>query len=105
MAITIKTETFTEITRHERYVEGTVILNIDDQQHVAKATRFYSRPDRIYVNGFIGRYETSIKPWRASVDFNKDGNLHHVSFGRDDRSGRFRKANMISYDPELCAKI
>jgi len=50
------------------------------------------------VAGFIGRYVTSPKPWLADVS--GFGSKLRVYFGRDDRSGRFNKANAISFDPK-----
>ena len=49
------------------------------------------------VAGFVGRYVSSTKPWRATVS--GIGSALYVQFGRDDRSGRFNKANAISFDP------
>lgn len=54
------------------------------------------------VAGFVGRYATSAKPWQAMVSIREDAkdNSHlYVSFGRDDRSGRFNKRNAISFEP------
>jgi hypothetical protein len=55
------------------------------------------------VAGFVGRYVTSPKPWLATVSgFEKS---LYVFFGRDDRSGRFNKANAISFDPTTYATL
>jgi len=55
------------------------------------------------VAGFVGRYVTSPKPWLATVSgFEK---RLYVFFGRDDRSGRFNKANAISFDPTTYATL
>ena len=55
------------------------------------------------VAGFIGRYVTSPKPWLATVSgFEK---RLYVHFGRDDRSGRFNKANAISFEPTTYATL
>lgn len=75
------------------YEIGTVLL---DDGKVATAIR-YERGD-IAVHGFVGRYRTSNKVWPAYVVTMDDRIV--VQFGRDDRSGRFRKEKMISYEPE-----
>lgn len=55
-------------------------------------------PETLYLRGFVGRYVTSAKAWQASVRVDADDKVW-VHFGRDDRSGRFNKANMIRYEP------
>lgn len=55
------------------------------------------------VAGFVGRYVSSPKPWLATVSgFEK---RLYVFFGRDDRSGRFNKADAISFDPTTYATL
>jgi len=55
------------------------------------------------VAGFVGRYQTSPKPWPASVTGH--GDKLWVHFGRDDRSGRFNKLNALRWEPETFAQI
>ena len=57
----------------------------------------------IYIYGFIGKYRTSPKAWQASVSL-INGRIS-VDFGRDDRSGRFQKQNMIQYAPDVFATL
>lgn len=59
---------------------------------------------RINVYGFVGRYNTSEKPWPAHVSIDKD-NREFVHFGRDDRAGRFNKRNAISFEPDTYAEL
>ena len=54
----------------------------------------------IYVQGWVGRYETGTKAWCASLWLDADNERINVMFGRDDRSGRFNKLNAIYYAPE-----
>jgi len=118
MAVTIRPETFTitEVKTTEYTVKksvhsytvekGTVEMSLRGKTVIANAWRFAGRDDgRLSVDGFVGRYVTSPKPWRASVDFKADGTMGFVHFGRDDRSGRFNKQNAIAYQPETYAAI
>lgn len=83
----------------EYFEDGTVELNMRDGTVLADA--FRSKSDgEICVRGFVGRYRTSPRAWRATVCFKQDGTIRYVDFGRDDRSGRFNKRNAISYEPE-----
>lgn len=98
---TINTETFVATGEAGRYggVPGTVTMMLRTGVVTAEAT-FYPKDGDFYVKGFVGRYQTSAKPWRASVQFKADGTIGFVNFGRDDRSGRFNKRSGISYEPE-----
>jgi len=49
--------------------------------------------------GFVGRYRTSRKPWRASVSVEKTGERTRIYFGRDDRVSSFSK-NSINFEPK-----
>lgn len=86
--------------QHNEYFEdGTVELNLRTGTVVADAYRS-KRDGEIYVRGFVGRYRTSPRAWRATVCFKADGTMRYATFGRDDRSGRFNKQDAISYEPE-----
>lgn len=97
---TIDPNTFTATAEANSYgtEDGTVRLNLRQGQITAKAYRF--KDGEIGVRGFIGRYRTSPKAWPASVIFKVDGTIRYARFGRDDRSGRFNKQDMISWNPE-----
>ena len=102
MTIKILTETFSSLgTNAYGDVVGTVTVDLGRGSLVtAKA---YQSMFGINVAGFIGRYVTSAKPWLAHVYGKGDGVF--VTFGRDDRSGRFNKANAISWQPDLYAQL
>lgn len=99
--VTINTETFVATGEANRSggVPGTVEMKLRTGVVIAEAT-YYAKNGEYYVKGFVGRYQTSVKPWNASVQFKADGTMGFVNFGRDDRSGRFNKRNAISYEPE-----
>lgn len=111
MTITLKTSSFVKLGTYTwksgetTYVDvvGTIEMDLGGRTVTAKA-RVYEDGD-IAVAGFVGRYLTSTKPWIASVRFDKEGKMARVWFGRDDRSGRFNKANAISYEPETWASL
>jgi len=102
MAIKILAETFFSLgTNAYGNVVGTVTVDLGRGALVtAKA---YQSIFGINVAGFIGRYVTSAKPWPAHV-YGK-GDSVFVTFGRDDRSGRFNKANAISWQPDLYTQL
>lgn len=75
---------------------GTITVNLPGGPVEARAVRW--NETQICVAGFIGRYRSSQKAWNACVDIFANGELF-VHFGRDDRSGRFNKRNMISWEP------
>lgn len=80
-----------------RYELATVVVEIRGRHEVVNC-KVYGND--IYLKGFVGRYRTSANPWLATVHLNKNNpEKVWVHFGRDDRSGRFNKSNMISYEP------
>ena len=98
---TINTNSFTPTGAGNDYFEqGTVEVNLRTGTVIASASRARSDGE-ILVKGFVGRYRTSPRAWRASVVFKTDGTLRYADFGRDDRSGRFKKEQAISYEPEV----
>lgn len=96
MSIVILPETFQPLGRNARDIEiGIVDVNLGREVVTVKASRLSS--GTISAAGFVGRYQTSRNPWRASVVL-IDGRMS-FHFGRDDRSGRFQKERGISYEP------
>jgi hypothetical protein len=91
------TETIPNATIGEIYL-GTIEADIAGKRQTIEAKKFYD--GEIYLIGFVGRYRTSPKPWKATVSLAPGAALPYVFFGRDDRCGRFHKATMISYQPE-----
>jgi hypothetical protein len=82
--------------------EGTVDVIINGKLITVEASRteaLWTRPT-VFLRGFIGRYRTSMKNWRATVTADADGRVSGW-FGRDDRSGRYNKLAGISYAPDL----
>lgn len=75
------------------YEVGTV--EVDGQ--VRRAVRKNGMVD---VYGYVGRYRTGHKAWPATVAKYADGRMH-VYFGRDERTGRCRQMNAVSYQPEV----
>ncbi len=84
---------------------GTVQIDLGFGRIVTAQARIASvgQEGSLHVAGFIGRYVTSPKPWLAHVS--GLGSKLWVHFGRDDRSGRFNKANAISFEPETYATL
>nr|WP_313665526.1 hypothetical protein [Brucella intermedia] len=110
MGITINRDSFnlTDVKplkyKEGTYEVGTISAVFGGRVQTVEAVR-YDNGD-IALKGFVGHYRTSRNPWRASVLF-RDGasDKPYVNFGRDDRSGRFNKSNMISYEPETYRNI
>ena len=50
----------------------------------------------LFAYDVVGRYQQGGKVWPASIHQNGDGR-ESVSFGRDDRSPKFRKENNIYF--------
>lgn len=103
MSVTLNVETFTATAPVEdfhgmKFETGTVVIVFKGRTETAKAKRWGD--GTFTVQGFVGRYQTSAKAWKASVMFTAEGVLRFVNFGRDDRSGRFNKRNAISFEPE-----
>lgn len=103
MSIEIQSETFQTIRTEPLGYKpgdlefGTVQVKLSGRTVTVEARRFDDAT--IYCRGFIGRYRTSSKAWRAQLWTNGRGETC-ADFGRDDRSGRFQKLAGISYDPE-----
>ncbi len=83
-------------------INGTVLVQIGDKSVSAYAIR-HSASQTISALGFVGRYVTGSKNWRASVTYSRDHT--HAWFGRDDRAGRFNKNQGITWNPEAFYKI
>lgn len=122
MALNIRIETFKPDGTHTvespakrgrpgyRYVYETGTVEVDLGNEVVTC-RAHRQPDyrdpskvRVSVAGFVGRYETSSKPWVASL-WQTEGEEPQGHFGRDDRSGRFHKLRGISYEPKTYEAI
>lgn len=86
---------------------GTVEVEFNGKKFFVEANRSFNSlvpsERNIYLKGFVAKYRTGSKLWRATVathkDYkNEDGII--VLFGRDERSGRCQKINNIWYSPE-----
>lgn len=103
MTIKILNETFTA-TGTSVYGDTVGTVQIDlGRGNIVTAKARHGVLGGLSVAGFIGRYRTSPKPWIAHIDGAADKLF--VTFGRDDRSGRFQKQNMISWQPDLYEQI
>lgn len=86
---------------------GTVDITFGGERFAVEARRWISGSEAAFVpskrgiqlQGFVGRYRTGKKVWRATVYSFEDGRVGAI-FGRDDRSGRCQKLDGISYSPE-----
>lgn len=97
MTIRIITETFTSQGLNAKGEPvGTVQVDLGRGRTITAPA--ISVGSTMVIGGFVGRYRTSPQPWRAFVCY-RAGSLF-VHFGRDDRSGRFRKEDGISYEPD-----
>lgn len=113
MAIIVFPETFVQAEVQLKHYSdsmfiaefGTVEIELNGKRITVEARRFI-RDSHIPGNrdiglmGFVGRYRTSNNPWAASVIYRVLQDRMAVNFGRDDRSGRFNKLNLITYEPE-----
>lgn len=100
LAETFRAETVTaeKVGAHmAEYINGTVGIEFKGRTVTAYCKRHAD--GGISVLGFVGRYRTGAKLWRASVVMRKDGDTW-VTFGRDERSGRCQKQNMVWYSPD-----
>lgn len=82
-------------------ITGAVTVQYAGRQITVWAIKF--QDDDIHALGFVGRYRTSVRPWRASLSIDTAGR-QHAWFGRDDRVGRFHKQSGITYEPETFFK-
>ena len=101
MTFKIDRNTFTatgEVTKFG--VMGTITVVFQGKEFTAVARKSDFR-DTVYLEGFTGRYQSGTKAWPATVAFgNGSSEKPSVDFGRDDRCGKFRKENLISYNPQ-----
>lgn len=82
-------------------INGKVEVSFGREVHTLWAIRHDG--NHVSILGFVGRYRTSTKAWRASVSL-YNGSLH-AYFGRDDRSGRFNKMQGISLEAATFFKM
>ena len=93
-------------THYAAIIEGKIDVQVGSKIVTAWASKFSDTSYHVF--GFVGRYRTSIKPWRASVSSGIYGNGERYTsgyFGRDDRSGRFQKMQGISWEPALYFRL
>ena len=84
---------------HGYWVSGTVEVTLRNETRRVEANK--KSTGEITAFGMTGRYVTGTKAWSASVTqhINSDSGQSWdcVFFGRDDRTTKFRKANMLSF--------
>jgi hypothetical protein len=91
----INVATFIPETEENGRVRGTVEVTLKGETRRVAATK-WSTLNMIVVHGvFSGRYVSGGKAWPASVTAYYTKGMESVSFGRDDRSGKFNKANAL----------
>src|SRR5262245_772579 len=78
---------------------GTVETTLGHQSRVLPAKRY--EDGSIYImDGIAGRYVSGGKVWPATVA-SYVGKPEYVNFGRDDRSGRFKRRAASSIPPDI----
>lgn len=92
--------TATEQPEHGYWIEGTVEVTLRNETRTVRATKS-TRDGFITAYGMTGRYQTGTKAWPASVQQRIDPRTNKpwdcVSFGRDDRSGKFQKTSALHF--------
>jgi len=73
---------------------GTVEVTLGGKTQRCPANRYAD--GTVVASGLVGRYQQGAKAWPATI-MNDGKRPEYVSFGRDDRSGRFRKENCIYF--------
>ena len=103
MTSIINAATFTPATRqpdHGYWINGTVEITLRGEHRIVSAIKS-NRTGEITAYGMTGRYQTGTKAWPAKVTQRidpRDGKLWDVvSFGRDDRNGKFTKTNALFF--------
>lgn len=86
---------------HKDFPQGIVTINGSVEVTLWGETRrvpaLLRSDGRIMARGMVGRYVTGQKSWPAFAEASADGKTVSVNFGRDDRSGRFNKANCLHF--------
>lgn len=102
MTSIIKADTFQESDEkldHDYFVKGTVEVTLRNETKTVPAIKG-TNDGSITAYGMTGRYVTGTKAWPANVTQRKtpEGKIwDSVTFGRDDRSGKFNKTNALSF--------
>lgn len=84
---------------HGFWIEGTVEVTLRNETRRVSAYKS-TRDESVTARGMTGRYLTGTKAWPAEVQqrVTPEGKVwDFVSFGRDDRSGKFQKTNALSF--------
>lgn len=82
---------------------GTVEVTLWNKTRRVRASRtIYAetyRPGQsdVTAHDMLGRYQQGAKAWPASVAHNCATGQERANFGRDDRSGKFHKANCLFF--------
>lgn len=101
--IKINHETFKLDASATGFWHGTVEVDLGNGRVVTAKAHRDDRFKTTYVHGFVGRYQTGTKVWKAMVDYSETRGFVSAWFGRDERAGRCNKMQGISYDPEAYA--
>lgn len=88
---------------HKYWIEGTVEVTLDKKTVRVKAIAKTTSAGHfsITASGMTGRYQTGMKAWPAQVTQVLDPTTNNlwdrIEFGRDERSGRCKKAGMLFF--------
>lgn len=85
---------------HGFWIAGNVEVTLRGETRTVRAKKS-TRDGAITAYGMTGRYQTGAKAWPASVQQRIDPRTNKpwdsISFGRDDRSGKFHKINALHF--------
>lgn len=89
-----------EQPEHGYWIDGVVEVTLRNETRTVCAKKSTS-DGTISAYGMTGRYQTGTKAWPASVQQRIDPRTNKtwdfISFGRDDRSGKFQKASALHF--------
>ena len=84
--------------QYKTITEGTVEVTLHNETRRVEATK---QNGQLTAYGMTGRYQTGGKAWPASVTQKVDPTTNKiwdsVSFGRDDRHGKFQKTSSLHF--------
>lgn len=107
----IKVETFKPCTATaeevgeamSKRINGKVDVEVDKRGRTITCWACKYESGSIYAFGFMGRYVTSSKLWKAVLYSSMNGIGQEITsgyFGRDDKCGRFNKLNGMFFEPK-----
>lgn len=80
---------------------GTVEVTLQGRTQRCPVSRDQGDNSSLFVRGMTGRYVTGTTAWPATIRVWKSAHtgemVETINFGRDERSGRFNKANCLFF--------